>query len=155
MSVIVEPTLQYTNTDLHLEDPKRWARLFPLIRPSVKVVSLPQGQAIVVDTALANSENVLVTAIGSVGNFSSKILSGSHISAFATEPFGSETISARDVADTLKNEGFGIGNGVVVVRACMRQDLKVQEGCIEMQVIGELKMDHILSLLGNCNKETK
>jgi hypothetical protein len=97
MSVVVEQILPYTTTELKLEDPKRWSRLFPLIRPSIKAVETANGQTIVIDTALTGSKNVLIVAIGSVGNFSSKILSESHLAAFATRQSEQSTISTEDI----------------------------------------------------------
>jgi len=155
MSIVVEQTLPYTSSQLQLQDPKRWSRLFPLMRPSIKAVEIENGQAIAVDTALAKSKNVLIAAIGSAGNFSSKILSESHVAAFTSEPAGGGTTSAEDIAKVLKDSGFPIDNGVVFIRASSKQELKVGSGVAEVSVIGELKFDHILSLLASVKPEIK
>jgi hypothetical protein len=155
MSIVVEQTLPYTNSQLQLEDPKRWSRLFPLMRPSIKAVDIEHGQIVFLDTALARSKNVLIAAIGSVGNFSSKILSESHVVAFTSEPFARGTTSAEDIAKVLKESGFPTENGVVVIRGGSKQDLKASSGLVDVSVIGELKFDHILSLLASANPETK
>ena len=156
MSIIVEQTLPYTASQLHLEDPKRWSRLFPLVRPSIKVVETPSGQAVVVDHALAKTKNPLITAIGSLGNFSSKILSESHLAAFSTED-GKRVISAEDIVKALEANDFPVKNGVLVVRASSKQDLRVNEtgDMIDLAVVGELELDHVLSLLGASNTETR
>jgi hypothetical protein len=155
MSIVVEQTLPYTSSELQLEDPKRWSRLFPLMRPSIKVLEIGNRQTVVVDTALANSKNVLSAAIGSVGNFSSKILSESHVAAFTSEPFARGIATAKDISKALKDSGFPTKNGVVVIRASSKQDLKVTCGLLEVSIIGELKFDHILSLLASVKPEIK
>jgi hypothetical protein len=155
MSLVVEPTHAYNSSQLNLEDPKRWSRLFPLIRPSVKAIDLEDGGTIVADTKLIDTKNVLVAVIGTAGNFSSKILSAPHIAAFATEPFGAKSMSAKDVVAALKEQGFHTDNGTVVLRASTKQDLAVSSGLVEVSVIGELKLDHILYLLGAVEIEVK
>ena len=155
MSLVVEQTLPYTKAQLKLDDPKRWTRLFPLMRPSIKAVETASGQTVVVDTALITSKDVLIVAIGSAGNFSSKILSESHLAAFTVEEHGRPAISAEEIAETLKNSGFPTENGVVVVRASSREDLRAAQGVAELSVVGELKLDHILSLLLASKSEVK
>ncbi|KAH7314174.1 dhal domain-containing protein [Rhexocercosporidium sp. MPI-PUGE-AT-0058] len=154
MSLIVEQTIPYSNSQLQLEDPKRWSRLFPLLRPSIKVVETSGGQTVVIDTALANSKDVLIAAVGSIGNFSSKILSESHLAAFTVAENGKD-ISAQDLVKALKDSGFPVENGVLVVRAGRKQDLKSTSGVSELTVEGELKLDHALSLLLVAKPEVK
>lgn len=154
MSLVVEQTLPYTSSQLQLEDPNRWSRLFPLMRPSVKTAGNVNSQ-VVIDTALVKSKNVLVATIGSVGNFSSKILSKSHVAAFTSQPFGRGDTSAEDISRVLNENGFPIENGVVVLRGGSKQDLRVNPRLVEIAVVGELKFDHILSLLASVKPETK
>ena len=155
MAVVVEQTLPYNTSELKLEDPHRWSRLFPLMRPSIKTVETSTGQTVVVDTALEYSKNVLLAAIGNVGNFSSKILSESHLSAFTTEQPGKSTLSAVQIQTILKDNGFPIQNGVVIVRSSSKQILKTSRNIIELSVEGELQLDHILSLLSAMRPELK
>ncbi|KAG9231403.1 dhal domain-containing protein [Amylocarpus encephaloides] len=155
MSLVVEQTLPYTPTQLKLDEPTRWSRLFPLIRPSAKAIDLGRDRSLVVDTALAKSKNVLIAAIGSVGNFSSKILGESHLAAIAAEPFGIVSISAKEIAIALKENGLPVENGVLVLRASTKQDIKVEAGIMEVSLIGELKLDHILSLLVTIHEDIK
>lgn len=155
MSVVVEQTLPYTAVELKLEDPTRWARLFPLMRPSIKVIATTNEQAVVVDTALAGSKNVLIAAIGSVGNFSSKMLSESHLAAFTTERPGNPTISAEELQTILKNNGFPTQNGVVVLRSSTNPNLRTSRGIIEFSVEGGVKFDHVLSLLSAMKSDIK
>ncbi|KAE8444002.1 hypothetical protein EG329_001131 [Mollisiaceae sp. DMI_Dod_QoI] len=157
MSVVVKPTVPYSHEELQLDDPKRWSRLFPLMRPSIKTVETSNGQTIVVDPSLSDSKDVLIAAIGSVGNFSSKILSESHLVAFTTEHFGRPVVSAEEIAKTLKNEGFPTENGLIVVRSSSKQDLEArpESKVLEFAVVGELKLDHILSLLLATRPEVK
>jgi hypothetical protein len=155
MSLVVEQTLPYTHAQLKLADPKRWSRLFPLIRPSIKAVETASGQTLLVDTALANSRDVLVAAIGSAGNLSSKILSESHLAAFTTEQCESPAILAEEITETLRNSGLPTENGVVILRAGSREDLRVAQGVAELSVVGELTLDHILSILLATKPEVK
>ncbi|PVH83334.1 Dak phosphatase [Cadophora sp. DSE1049] len=154
MSLVVEQTIPYINTQLQLEDPKRWSRLFPLMRPSIKVVEAPSGQAVVIDTSLAKSKDVLIAAVGSIGNFSSKILSESHLAAFTVEQNG-KAVSAQELAQALKDTGFPVENGVAVIKAGMKQNLIPAFGVLELTVEGELKLDHALSLLLAAKPEVK
>jgi hypothetical protein len=155
MSLVVEQTLPYTHAQLKLDDPKRWSRLFPLMRPSIKAVETASGQTLLVDTALANSNDVLVAVIGSAGDLSSKILSESHLAAFTTEQSESPAILAEEITETLRNNGFPTENGVIIVRAGSKQDLRVAQGVAELSVVGELRLDHILSLLLATKPEVK
>lgn len=155
MSLVVKQTLPYSRSDLKLEDPKRWSRLFPLMRPSIKTVETLSGHTVIVDPALANTKNTLIAAIGYVGNFSSKVLSESYLAAFTTEQSEKQSVSAEDIAKVLKDSGFPVKNGVVVVRRALKQDLRTFPGSVEVAVVGELKVDHVLSLLAGVNAETK
>ena len=121
----------------------------------MKVVETANGQAVVVDSSLTDSKNVLIAAVGSVGNFSSKILSESHLAAFATEQPGKPSVSAEDVQTVLKENGFPIQNGLVVVRSSSKQYLKSTPGTVELSVEGELNLDHVLSLLSAMKSDIK
>ena len=154
MSLVVEQTIPYSNSQLQLDDPKRWSRLFPLMRPSITVVEATSGQTIVVDVALANSKDVLIAAVGSIGNFSSKILSESHLAAFTVGQSGRD-VSAQEMAKALKDSGFRVENGVAVIRAGQKRSLDSASGVLEMTVEGELKLDHALSLLLAAKPEVK
>jgi len=146
MFLVVEQTIPYSDSQLKLDDPKRWSRLFPLMRPSIKVVETTRGQTVVIDTTLANGKDVLIAAVGSIGNFSSKILSESHLAAFTVEQ-SEKNVSAQEMAEALKDSGFPVENGVVVIRAGQKQSLSSASGILEFTVDGELKLDHALSLL--------
>ncbi|KAL2061661.1 hypothetical protein VTL71DRAFT_7038 [Oculimacula yallundae] len=154
MSLIVEQTIPYSNSQLQLEDSKRWSRLLPLMRPSVKVVETRNGQIVMIDTLLAKSTEVLVASVGRIGNVSSKLLAGSHLAAFTVEQ-NEQEVSAADLAKVLEDSGFPTGNGVVVVRSGKKQDLNSASGVLELTVEGELKLDHILSLLQAVKSEAK
>jgi dihydroxyacetone kinase len=151
MSLVVEQTLPYSKSELKLEDPKRWSRLFPLMRPSIKAIETSSGHTLVVDTAHANTKNALIVAIVSGGNFSSKILSESNLAAFSTE----QSILAETILKTLKDSGFFVENGVVVVKAAAKQGLRKFPGGVEVGVLRELQVDHVLSLLAAANADTK
>lgn len=154
MSLVVEQTIPYSNTQLQLDEWTRWSRLFPLMRPSVKVVEAPTGQPVVIDTSLAKSKDVLIAVIGSSGNFSSKILSESHLAAFTVEQNG-KAISAEELVQALKDTGFPVENGVAVIRIGLKQNLKTASGLLELTVEGELMLDHSLSLLLAAKPEAK
>lgn len=154
MSIIVEQTLPYRNSQLNLDDPKRWSRLFPLMRPSIKVVKTSSGQTTVIDTALAKSNDVLLTAVGSIGNLSSKILSESHLAAFTAVQSGT-TVSGTELGNTLKDSGFPVENGVVAIRVGGKHIVQSAPGLIDFSVDGELELDHVLSLLLAAKPEVK
>ena len=126
-----------------------------MIRPSIRVIETPSGQPVVVDTAVANTKNTLIAAIGNVGSFSGKILSESQLAAFSTMPFEKQSISAEDISKVLKDSGFPVENGVVVIRAASKQNLRAFPGGLEVAVEEVLKLDHILSLLAASNAETR
>jgi len=156
MSLIVEQSLPYTSAELQLHDPRRWSRLFPLIRPSIKTVELASGHVVAVDTSLTKSKDVLLVTVGSAGNFSSKILSQSHLALFTTENAGAHSISLKEVVKFLRKSEFPVENGVVVVRSSLILGLRaVSERAIDVSVVGELNLDHVLSLLSASNAETK
>lgn len=155
MSLIVEPSTPYSSTQLQLDDSKRWSRLFPLLRPSTRAIETPNGEMAVVDTALANSKNVLLVAVGKAGHFSSKILSESHLAAFAIEQTCTKALSADDLVNVLRESSFPVENGVVVVRIREKEDLVLTKEVVELSVAGPLRFDHILSLLSAINPEIK
>lgn len=124
------------------------------MRPSIKVVETASWQTVVIDTALVNSKDVLIAAVGSVGNLSSKILSESHLVAFSVE-YDGKAISAQELAKVLKYSGFPVENGIVVVRAGEKQDLTSASGLAEVTIEQELKLDHVLSLLMAAKPEVK
>jgi hypothetical protein len=154
MALVVEQTLPYSVATLHLEDSNRWSRLFPLIRPSVKAIELPGGQTLVVDTALVNSKDVLIAVVGRIGSLSNRILSDS-LAAFAIASDES-TVTAGEIEKLLHESGFPTENGVVVVRTGSEQNLRqASDKAVEVTVAGELKLDHVLSLLLSLNSGTK
>jgi hypothetical protein len=156
MSLIIQQTLPYNPTDLELEDPNRWSRLFPLMRPSIRAIETAAGQVVVVDTSLANSRNVLVAAVGSVGKVSRTILSESHLAAFTTAPVGIPGATVEEIAVVLKDAGFPVEHGVVVVRAASQQQhLSRVGGVAELVVSGELQQDHVVSLLSAAKPDIK
>jgi hypothetical protein len=155
MALVVEQTLPYSASELHVEDPKRWGRLFPLIRPSVKVVELSSGQTVVIDTALVSSSDVLIAVVGRLGHLSNRVLSSS-FAAFAVAEDQGSAVRSGDFEILLHENGFNTESGVVVVRAGAKQHLKeVSKQTVEITLPGELKLDHVLSLLLSSNKETK
>ncbi|KAL1617687.1 hypothetical protein SLS54_007691 [Diplodia seriata] len=106
MSVVVEQTIPWSPETLDLTNPKRWTTLFPLLRPSVVPVTTSKGQTILLNRALRNSPYIQIAAIGRSGNFSSKFLSDSHITAIVTETSGAGILTAQDVRYTLEQNGI-------------------------------------------------
>lgn len=174
MSIVVRQTLPYTRSELQLDDPNRWGRLFPVIRPSVKVVKSQHGQEVVIDTALATSQDVLITVIGNTYNFPSKILSESNVAAFTIEETGIQNRPPEEVTGVMSSYGFDTGQeavemfrvlssngfdtsrGVVVVAATSTGRLQVQSpGLLVVNIVGEVTVDHVLSLLSSSNSETR
>jgi dihydroxyacetone kinase len=64
-------------------------------------------------------------------------------------------MSAEEIAKVLKDASFPVENGVVIVRVAFEQDLRRSEGVAELFVSGELKLDHVLSLLSATKPEIK
>lgn len=156
MSVVVEQTLPYSISELNLDDPTRWSRLFPLIRPSIKTAELSNGHTVIVDTSLSTSKKVLLAAVANVGNFSSKILSDSHLSLFTTEQSGKQSLSAEGIYRFLRESGYPTENGLVVLRSASKTEVRaVTERVVEVSVVGELKLNHALALLSDSNTDTK
>ena len=125
------------------------------MRPSIKTIDTVSGHTILIDTALAKSKDVLIVAIGSTGNFSSKILSESHVAAFTTEQAGELLMGAEEILEVLKRNEFVTENGVILVRARSEQELRFVPGLLEFCVVGELQLDHVLSLLLATKPEIK
>jgi len=159
MAIVVEQTIPFSPKVLDLENPTRWTTLLPLIRPSVKPITL-SNQTILVDTALSSSsKQIRIATIGRLGNFSSKLLESRHICAVAHEAAnsgkGEDSLSARDVADALVKGGVSVEEGVVVVRVGRQRRLEVEGKVVEVEVEGGLEADHVLHLVGSVNEGTR
>ncbi|KIN08418.1 hypothetical protein OIDMADRAFT_140806 [Oidiodendron maius Zn] len=155
MALVVEQTLPYSASALHLEDPKRWSRLFDLIRPSVTVVELSSGEPVVIDTALINSNDVAIAVVGRQGHLSNRVLSHS-FAAFTVAQDQELAVRSGEIVELLHESGFNTECGVIVVRTGAKQNLRhVSEQTLEVTLPGELKLDHVLSLLLSSNRETK
>lgn len=121
MAVTVEQTIPFDTGALDLANPRRWTKLLPLIRPSVKLArQTSTGHSILVDEARLSSPYVRVAAIGNLGNFSSKLLSDGHITAIATETKGEAPLRAEIVAEAIGETG----PGVVIVRAGKKREVQ-------------------------------
>lgn len=118
------------------------------MRPSIKIVETSDGQVVVIDTALSKSQDVLLAAVGNVGNFSSKILSESHLAAFSVGQSGASVVSAEELGKILRESGFHVEKGLVLVRSGSQEgEIRSDNHVLEVSVQGELELDHILSLL--------
>lgn len=157
MAVVVEQTLPFPPASLDLTSSTRWNTLFPLLRPTIAPIQTSKGQTLLVDTSKARQNPLHIIAIGSAGNFSSKLLDEKHITAIVTESSGGAGIlTAQDIPHALQAAGIELGNGVVVVRCGKERKLDVHEpGVIEVISAGELEADHIMSLLGSATGGTK
>lgn len=150
MAVVVEQTIPFSSSTLDLENSSRWNNLFPLIRPSVKAVQTHKGQSILVDEALAKSKYVRVAAVGSLGNFSSKLLDDRNVTAIVTEQAGAGLLTVQDIQHAIHSAGIGQDQGVVVVRNGKKRRVEVHSSdVLEIESESELQQDHILHLLGN------
>ncbi len=156
MSIVVEQTVPFSREQLDLDNPERWSKLFPLIRPSVTRTRAAKGQAVIVDRSLDGSQNVQIAAVGSTGNFSSKVLLERNIAAFTTEQHGTGQIGAKDIAEALRANDVGCPCGLVIVKASNKRYLEVVgNGLVEVDVDGELELDHVLSLLSVADIKTR
>ncbi|KAI9877252.1 MAG: hypothetical protein M1830_004433 [Pleopsidium flavum] len=155
MSIVVGQTVPFSQ-QLDLDNPERWSKLFPLIRPSVTRARAAKGQAIIVDRSLAGSQNVQIAAVGRTGSFSSKLLSERSIAAFATEQHAKSAIGAKDIAEALRANKIACACGLVVVKASNKRNLEViEDGLVEVDVNGGSELDHVLSLFSVANRETR
>ncbi|KAK3704814.1 hypothetical protein LTR37_013646 [Vermiconidia calcicola] len=156
MAVVVEQTLPFSSESLDLENGSRWNNLFPLIRPSIKTVQTSKGQTILVDEALAKSKFLRIAAVGTLGNFSSKLLDEQNVTAIVTERAGAGLLSTQDIPHAMYSAGIGQEQGVVVVRAGKERRVEVHgSDCIEVETDGELEQDHVLHLLGHSTESCR
>lgn len=155
MAVIVEQTLPFTKHDLDLEDVSRWTTLLPLIRPSIRAVTINGNQTVLVDQSLANGNDVRIVAVGKAGHFSSKLLESRHVCAVVSEVDGNTKVLARDVTNALAQAGISLGPGCVILRNGNEPSLVVDGEFIEVQVKGNLALDHALHLLGSATSSSR
>ena len=150
MAVVVEQTIPFSTSSLDLENPSRWNSLFPLIRPSVKAVRTPKGQHILVDEALSKSKYLRVAAVGSSGNFSSKLLDERSVTAVVTEKAGAGILTTQDIQHAIHSAGISQDQGLVVVRVGKERRVEAQgSNVLDIETESELQQDHVLHLLGN------
>lgn len=156
MAVVVAQTAPFSDSQLELDNPERWHKLLPLIRPSVKSVKSTREQSVLVDTSSANNENVRIAAIGSLGNFSSKLLSEKGVSAIIIEKTGNVGLGAGEIGQVLTANGVTLPNGLVVLRVTGGRKMDMHGAdTVEVGLREELELDHVLSLLRAMNKELK
>ena len=156
MAVVVEQTIPFSSATLDLGNATRWNTLLPLIRPSLKTVQTHKGQNIIVDTAKAGSRYVHIVAVGTSGNFSSKLLDDKHVTAIVTQETGAGILHATDLPHTLQSAGIDVPHGVVVVRAGKQRKVEAhQPDVLEIETDGELEQDHVLQLLGTATETTR
>ncbi|GAB7339725.1 hypothetical protein MBLNU457_6291t1 [Dothideomycetes sp. NU457] len=156
MAVVVEQTIPFPAQSLDLENPDRWDALFPLIRPTVKAVQTAKGQAILIDTAHADGKHVCVVAVGVLGNLSSKLLSDRHVSAVVTSQRGAGVLTSKDIAHTVENAGFRNVPGFVVVRSGKQRQVELEgSSIVDVEVDGDLELDHVLHLLGSASESCR
>jgi hypothetical protein len=156
MAVVVEQTIPFSTSSLDLQNPHRWNDLYPLIRPTVKQVQTAKGQHILVDQALAKGKYVNIAAIGSLGNFSSKLLDEKNVTAVVTEQAGAGVLTIQDIKHALQSVGAAEERGLVVVRAGKSRNVQVHgSDVIEVEAVGELELDHLLHLLGNTTESCR
>lgn len=153
MAVVVEQTIPFSSASLDLENSSRWNNLFPLIRPTIKAVRTAKGQNILIDQALAKGHHVHIAAIGSLGNFSSKLLDDRNVTAIVTEQKGAGLLTAQDIQHAMHSVGAAQDQGIVVIRSAKRRRVEVHgSDIIEMEVQDELELDHVLHLLANATE---
>lgn len=149
MAVVVEQTIPFSSSNLDVGNFSRWKTLLPLIRPSVRAITI-ENQTILVDDSAINSDEVCVAALGQVGNFSSKFLESRHVCAVA-----SKVVLVAQIAQAVRTAGVQSSQGLVVVRSGHQRDLDLYDEVVEVEVDGDLEMDHVLHLLGNATQETR
>ncbi|KAK4997253.1 hypothetical protein LTR66_003289 [Elasticomyces elasticus] len=156
MAVVVEQTIPFSSSSLDLHSATRWPKLFPLMRPSVRVSGGSKAQ-ILIDTALLplQSREVCVAAVGKTGNFSSKWLSDKHVTAFAVDKRASDS-GTDDIAAAIRDAGGSLEKGLVVAMVGEMSKVEARgQRTIVMEVDGELALDHVLDLLQHAKEETR
>ncbi|KAH9812173.1 Dihydroxyacetone kinase [Teratosphaeria destructans] len=153
MAIVVEQTIPFAASSLDLDNASRWNTLFPLVRPSVQPVRTPKGQTILVDTAHARKKFVHIAAIGTEGNFSSKLLDERNVTAIVTERKGAGLLTAQDIQHALQSADISIDHGLIVLRASDRRELHQHSiELLEVELMGELELDHLICLLGRTSE---
>lgn len=156
MAVVVEQTIPFANEQLDAESPTRWNTLYPLIRPFINAVETTTGQTVLVDQSLANDKYVRVAVVGRAGNFSSKLLSDTHITAIVTEAGSNPTLSSKEIAKAINEAGHQQHAGIVVLRSGKQRSMdKIEEDLLEVVVKGDLEVDHLIHLLGAATDSTR
>ena len=154
MAVVVEQTIPFAKEQLDAENTTRWNTIYPLIRPSIKAIKTPAGQTVLLDQTLANDKFVRVVVVGKAGNFSSKLLSDTHITAVVT---GSDAVpSSKELAKAIDEAGLQQQAGVVVLRSGKQKRLtKVEDELVELELEDDLEIDHLIHLLGAATETTR
>lgn len=158
MALVVEQTLPYSISQLHLDSSTRWEKLFPLIRPSLSSVKSESNHSVLIDLTLAKSNALKFAAIGSLGNISSRLLHDRHITAIASEEQGGQKLSSTEIAQTLRAHGTILTSGLVIIRIDVKNrglrglsDSSILEVCAG----GCMEFDHILGLLASVRSEVQ
>ncbi|KAI5250692.1 Dak phosphatase [Aureobasidium subglaciale] len=156
MAVVVEQTIPFAKEQLDVENTTRWESLYPLIRPSIQVISTPSGQTVLVDQTLANDKFVRVVVVGRAGNFSSKLLSEKNVTAVVTHTESYGVPSSLDLAKAINEVGHQQNAGVVVLRSGKERKLaSTKEDVVEVEVASDLEVDHLIHLLGAATESTR
>ena len=149
MPVVVEQTIPFTPQSLDLENPRRWNKLIPLIRPSVKRQPLGHGQTLLIDTAQCDQKRVHVVVVDASGTFSSKFLSIPGVTAIVLEETSSKRVIAGDIAKAFKSDV-----ALLTLRSAKRRAVELKaDDLIEAEVDGDLELDHVLHLLGRVDRD--
>lgn len=154
MSIVVEQTIPFSREALDVENPTRWIKLLPLVRPSFRAIQV-QDHTILVDEALKSSQDVRVAIIGRHGNFSSKVLESRHVCAVAFDATGKSTLDAAHMMLALGAAGFEPGPGSVVLRCGRQRRATRSNGILTVEVEGCMALDHLLHLIGCSTAETR
>lgn len=150
MAVVVEQTIPFPTESLDLQNAQRWNNLLPLIRPTVRIARTVKGQNVLVDTASAKSKFVQIAAVGSLGNFSSKLLDDRNVTAIVTDRSGAGLLTAPDIQNAMQSAGVATAQGMVVVRKGKTRRVEVHgTDIVEVETDSELEQDHIFHLLGS------
>ncbi|KAL2356558.1 dhal domain-containing protein [Cryomyces antarcticus] len=115
----------------------------------------PKGQVVLLDEALSKNKYACIAAVGTPGNFSSKLLSDKHIAAIVTEKTGAGILTAQDIAYAINSSGHPI-ESLIVVRCANRRHSQVHDmHVVEVELNGELEFNHVLTLLGTAEWSTR
>lgn len=167
MTLVVDPTLPFTSSELFLNNHLRWARLLPLVNPSfieAKKAATNDYTVLINGLRAECGNRVSITVIVPSDSISIKVLQDSNSLAAITVVRGDIDAGAvvEDVIESLVSSSMERSSkGEIVVLSITSQKNNVQtrtshgSPVLLVSVENQLQFDQVLSLLSVTTKETK